>query len=1233
MGVEGRPTMRISRTSWFVGAVAALWIVAAASAALADRIVVEFAFEEPEISETPDRTAIIQIPQCATFNEPGLPLIPARQAAILVPPGQQVIAFRAFPATPREIEGAYAIAHAPTPRPISEPGPFPPTFPDPAIYGSDLAYPPEAARLVSEQTAWGHRIAYIRVYPVTIRPLSGRIAWSDRVRLEVETQPIAGASRTEIANLRRDEATIDRLREMVANPDALDLYASAHAAPALGGRLDPDNYPYVIVTTSAMADAYKALATYESSRGLRAKIMLIDEIEGLYTGRDSAERLRNFVIDAYNNWNTRYLMLGGDSNAIPVRNLYVDAGGTIDAFPGDCYFEALDGDWNADGDDRWGEPGEEDFLGELAAGRITASNPTELAQWMHKNSMYVEQPVVSELQRALFLGERMDDIPTYSCIYMDDVKDYCCDWGYCTSGYPNGYEKLMLCDAPGYEWTGADAIAMFNSGIPSSHHLGHSNTTYGMKMSNPDVVNFTNDGLTHSYIFMSTQGCYSNNFDNTSSQALSEAFTLDDNCAVAFLGCTRYGWYCPGYDIGPSQHYDREFVDAVYGEGIVLAGEANVDSKADVVWQMDPWNRWCHYELCLLGDPAMPQWNRLLGQLSLVHSGSYVMGQGAYIVTVKSGTLPVALATVTIYSEDLSVCVTATTDLLGRVALDPAATTPAPLFVKAVKKDYLPGTGTIAVDPGQQPWLVWSATVIDDDTADDASIGDADGQADMGETAQLRIGLENIGHIPASNACATLTCADPRIVVVDGAASYGTIPAQSVGTNLDDFIIQVPLDIVDLETVRFHMGMACDGHEPWEDDFDITLHAPVLALHSWSIDDEEFGNGDGRCDPGEAFAIRVMLSNSGSDGGREIEAVLSTTEPMLGLHGSASGDPLLPPGGQEELSPPFLGTLDIRMPTESIVHFDLSATTWCGQAFAAGFDVRIDSFVEEIFETDSGWTVGGPGDTATQGVWVRDDPIGTWRNGLPVQTEDDHTPEGSACFVTGQGVVGGTANFSDVDGGQTTLTSPLFDLTDAIEPRLVYWRWYTNNLAQWPDEETWLVQASSNGGVSWVDLERTSESANQWLRMEFVLAEHIQLSAAVRFRFIASDLAFDSLVEAAIDDLSIESLPAAGAIEEPIGWKPRFGIDRLSPNPILIGAGSPAAIEFAVPEAGPVVLRLYDVRGALASTLAETALPAGVHRLAWEGRDSAGRPIPAGIYFVRLQACGRSEVRKLVLLH
>ena len=93
-------------------------------------------------------------------------------------------------------------------------------------------------------------------------------------------------------------------------------------------------------------------------------------------------------------------------------------------------------------------------------------------------------------------------------------------------------------------------------------------------------------------------------------------------------------------------------------------------------------------------------------------------------------------------------------------------------------------------------------------------------------------------------------------------------------------------------------------------------------------------------------------------------------------------------------------------------------------------------------------------------------------------------------------------------------------------------------------------------------------------------------------------------------------LPAAIAFDPP------------APNPALRSAG----MTFALPEAGRVSLAVYDVNGHRVRLLSEREWSAGEHRLGWDGRDDAGRPISAGIYFVRFAAGNTHVVRRLAWL-
>ncbi|MBL0921612.1 MAG: choice-of-anchor B family protein [Phycisphaerales bacterium] len=175
--------------------------------------------------------------------------------------------------------------------------------------------------------------------------------------------------------------------------------------------------------------------------------------------------------------------------------------------------------------------------------------------------------------------------------------------------------------------------------------------------------------------------------------------------------------------------------------------------------------------------------------------------------------------------------------------------------------------------------------------------------------------------------------------------------------------------------------------------------------------------------------------------------------------------------------------------------------------------------IEDTLEAASGWTVGAPGDNAVTGVWVRADPVGT-----AAQPEDDHTPIGTICYVTGNAAPGASIGTNDVDGGSTTLTSPNFDALTSPgggDAFISYWRWYSNDQGPEPGTDTMPVLISNNGGASWTQLELVNENANAWVRRTFRIADFVEPSAQVRLRFIARDLGAGSIVEAAVDDVQV----------------------------------------------------------------------------------------------------------------
>ena len=185
--------------------------------------------------------------------------------------------------------------------------------------------------------------------------------------------------------------------------------------------------------------------------------------------------------------------------------------------------------------------------------------------------------------------------------------------------------------------------------------------------------------------------------------------------------------------------------------------------------------------------------------------------------------------------------------------------------------------------------------------------------------------------------------------------------------------------------------------------------------------------------------------------------------------------------------------------------------------------------INEDFESNNEWTVGAFDDLAQDGIWELGVPNSTFdENNNLVQTGTDHSENGLNCYFTGNGDNPYSPGQSDVDGGKTTLFSPVYDLSEYSAALISYWKWYTNNQGNNPNSDYWIVQVT-NDGENWIDLENTNESFNFWKYEQFILNEYISLTNQIQFKFIADDSYYQgdngtggSLIEAALDDFIIK---------------------------------------------------------------------------------------------------------------
>lgn len=136
-----------------------------------------------------------------------------------------------------------------------------------------------------------------------------------------------------------------------------------------------------------------------------------------------------------------------------------------------------------------------------------------------------------------------------------------------------------------------------------------------------------------------------------------------------------------------------------------------------------------------------------------------------------------------------------------------------------------------------------------------------------------------------------------------------------------------------------------------------------------------------------------------------------------------------------------------------------------------------------------------------------------------------HQRPGVNCYVTDHRSGGGAGTY-DVDGGTTTLTSPVMDASDVFnilddEPRIEYWRWYSNNQGQNPNQDSMPVWISNDSGQNWILLEDVTENAGAWVFKSFRIEDFLPATDQMMIRFQARDLGAGSLVEAAVDDVQL----------------------------------------------------------------------------------------------------------------
>lgn len=1166
-----------------------------------------------------------------SYGAPGEPILPLAGVQLLLPPGESVTSIEIVPGERVLLPGQYRVRSGEMQYPLSYKGPATATPPDAAIYASRAPYPGKLRDVEKVGFFRGYQIASFALHPVEYIPATGELAYYASLEVVITTAPDAGVLATNERMIRTDQATIGRLARIVDNPEAGEAYAHMVRAPHESRSLDPElAYKYIIITTDEWYTYMPPFAVWQTERGHKARAYSTSWIFDEYnTGVDDQDNIRDFIIDAYQTWDIDYVLLVGDARdelGIPHRGLYSTTAyfEEDDDIPADMYYGCLDGNWNTDGDARWGEPGEDDLYHEVGVGRLCIDSVTELDNLLNKICLYCDMPIVGECDEALMAGELLWSDPTWGGDYKDEIKNGASTHGYTTAGFPATMNVGTLYDRTA-TWSKSQLIDLMENGMNIVNHLGHCNVTYAMKMDNPDIASFDNNGVNHSLNFVYSQGCYCGSMDNRdpygsyTSDCFAEQFTAHSAGAVAVIMNSRYGWGEHMSTNGSSQYYDREFFDAFFAEGIYPVADANDDSKMDNIWALSYGaNRWCYYQLNVFGDPAMHLWTAEPEPLTVEHPDVVLIGQPDLVITVNDAGGPVEGAQVTIWTHELAVYETGFTNALGEVTLHPNAENVATLNIQVTAHDRLNYAGEMPIIAPDGPYLVISEVQYYDTGGD--------GLVQAGESVQMRVMLRNVGIAGATGINATISCADENIELTNATQTFPDLGPDASAWCDGFYAFDVAPLCPDQAFIQMPMVIAGEERLTWDSQISFMVHAPMISIAEIVIDDTVGGDGNYRLDAGETATIAITLLNSGSGRLDDITGDFTCSHPLIAID---SGTATISGLGEDEtglLEPIFAVTIDPDFQGYDAL-FDLTLAGSNSYACPFPLEFTINGFYETV---ENG-----------AGEWTHEAITGGFTDAWHISAQRNHSLGGSQSWKCGDVGSGDYPNLLDAG-----LVTPAVNIDDG---ELRFWMWIDAEESSYYSGRAYdggLVEMSLDGGayaqitpvggythtiragsVPGPFPEETPVFSGQadWQEVVFDLSD-VTGSVSFRFRF-GSDGA-DTREGWYIDDIEILGLANMSGAEEE-----RLAVDRVvlmpsRPNPTT----GQTRISFALPEAGEAHLAVYDTNGRLVRTLMNGELAAGLHRATWDGADALGHPAASGLYFYRLQTTTGDQQRSLVLL-
>lgn len=653
------------------------------------------------------------------------------------------------------------------------------------------------------------------------------------------------------------------------------------------------------------------------------------------------------------------------------------------------------------------------------------------------------------------------------------------------------------------------------------------------------------------------------------------------------------------------------------------------------------------------GDAFSVIYSEIPSALSVSHAPRLISGATSFQVTADDSSI-IAL---TVNGEIIGVAEGTGSALNISIPSQPVG---AIMKVTVTKYNHYRYAVDIPVVPSNYGHIVMASTVL-------GGLG-SNGRINPGETITYGVYAKNLGTQTVQSVYGLLNSTDPFITLTADSSWYGNIAEFDSVRSTPDYGFSVANNCRNGHVIGLDLAFHDANDSTWNYDDELYVYAPALTYQSTEVVNGSWNNGI--LDPNETADLVLTLMNEGDENADNVSATLTTSSSSINIidNNGSFGNIQVGNTGTNAANPftvyaganiPYGTPVDFAVTVQSGVYVDTldftlivgqSAPTDTGYYYAyysggpyaqspvfnwiaidstqsANPGVSLDPGISQTFVVDLPFTF--------QYYGIDYDRISICTNGWVAMDSTDSTDPSNTNIPNVDGPPAMIAAVWDfLQPGTAGQPADIYYYNDTANHRFIIEYFMVGHFPSGSNPETFEIilldpaYYPTPTGDGEIVVQYLTEL--QLAGVSTLGIENYSQTVGVEYLF---NNAYDSLAVPLTDSFAIRYLtdaPTPGVAEYgKVGIMPtQTMLSVIHPNPFT----HHTTISYQLSRRGQVSLMVYDVAGRLVSPLATGVVDAGYYTVTWDGNDQKGRRVPAGIYFIRMNADDHQQVQKTVLL-